>query len=1124
MSTVQRINFVSRPVTAITAYNVPKEASTSTVLFVYMTHSQSIPISDPAAPAANVNSQIRLYFVGIGSVYVKSDLGYGFLQAADIPCKGQAGLIPLTGKTITCTVFPGPKPYIQITNYGLVNANTPLIIAIPVFYTPDATYTINAKILSSQNDVFNELGNGNEKVTLVANPAVVPNSIVVTNPEVAYTVDYRRVSQPFSLLFNLNADVAISAGQRLRLRLPFYDTGFVTDTSLVVCKLNDVPVTCIPFSGVDTFLIEVPTTLAYGPTVQNYIKIEGLQWPRYIQTNDLVYIDVLTSGNETQKIYTYAQMLQPMPNYLQKFTIESDKSKRGEANVMYTFTFQTKNDIPDGASLVIDLPTDFTLLASYPAVQVSFPDFVNSKNAPLSFYYSSAKVVVQNIGSYPKGTDFRVILVGVKNPVSLSVMSTWSISLLYNSHLIEKFDRFASFSLDQLSSPNTITLNSISSFPDNENLKADHSFSFTPRTSLKEGAKISIFFPSQYRILPSQPVCIIGGMLNSFESCTTDLNSINVVLNSPFTSGTINLKVNDITNPVAGETDKFVIETSYDGQIIDIVDTSTKTGKTIFITSTPIRIYMTGFGYDPQNEGEISTYTFGFNPGLKLTSDMQIVIKFPQTFDNRIGDKVQCYPKNNLNGNVKCAFSEKSVTVTGFDEVTPTDDSPIILEIQGVVNPNRVTNGDSGTIGIGVLYSGSTSYLAFVKEAGVVETVEAPGWTFFQGLNTLNTYSRFTSDYRFNFTVYDPIPNTDSGGMVIIDLPLQFSPSDGEIACSVAQTTTYGTSNCTIQNNRIYVQGNDQYYTGHLDLTISKLLNPLDQVQSSYFYIKTYDGFRKKIIERSFFNLDPFFFTYSFAGPTVSVNGDQPISVEAGTQTVDLWITMDRLSSLDIIVKPSSIPGISFIPFQVPIGVGEKQAKIRVSVSQSFAEGDYLIEWKILKDLIPPYYSPVRPTKLTVTKKKGVPISVEPINDVPFGGTSLPCKFSVENAPDSGFEIHINTKFDYRGIGLDRNIIYFTSGMNSASFSVVFTDPKAASEENLATGQIEISLKGDNAAVYMLDAITLYFNIIREDITPPNIKELKLLSVDQYSMSASVTTDDIVACYYMVECVHEVGA
>lgn len=88
--------------------------------------------------------------------------------------------------------------------------------------------------------------------------------MVLTDSEKTYTVDFRRVSQGFSLLFNLNADQAITAGQKLQLRLPFYDSGFIADSSSIICKLNDVAVPCIAFAGVDVFLINVQTTLPFG--------------------------------------------------------------------------------------------------------------------------------------------------------------------------------------------------------------------------------------------------------------------------------------------------------------------------------------------------------------------------------------------------------------------------------------------------------------------------------------------------------------------------------------------------------------------------------------------------------------------------------------------------------------------------------------------------------------------------------------------------------------------------------------------------------------------------------------------------------------------------------------------
>lgn len=940
--------------------------------------------------------------------------------------------------------------------------------------------------------------------------------MVVASSLQTYSIDNSTVSQTFNLDFNLNADQAIAAGSQLLLRLPFYDTGLVADIPGVVCKINYVAVPCIPFNGIDYILMEVSTVLNFGVGIQNYIRIEAIKWPRYSMPNGLVYVDVFNAANTTLKTYTYAALVQPQANYFEKFSLILDKTRQGEANVLYTLTFQTRNDIPDGSSITIDLPAQYTLLASDPPITISMPDFTSATTGTMSYFYSSARIVIQNVGSYPKLTDFRILISGVKNPTTTVVLSTWSISLTLNSYMVEQKTNFASFSLNSAVVPSTITLNSIFTFPDNQYLYGDHSFSFTPRTSLKEGAVISITFPSQYRILPSQPTCLISGQLNSFDSCTTNLNTISVKLNSQFSAGTISLQIKDIINPVKGETDKFIIQTGYDGQIIDTVDTSTNAGKTIFITESPATLYMTTFTYDPQNEGEISTYTFGFNPRIAITEIMQIIIQFPDSFDATLGNKVQCYPIKNLKGNVVCTIADRTITITGFQAIQVTDEDPILLEIRGVVNPNVVVNSDAGTINIGVQYTGSTSFLSFVQQAGVVETVDAPGWTFFQALKTSNSFSRFTSDYLFNFTVFDAIPNSDSGGLVVIDLPTQFSPTDGAIGCSVDQTTTYGTPNCSIVNNRIYVSGNQQYYSGHLDLTISNLLNPLDQVESSYFYIKTYDGYKKKIIERSFYNLDPFFFDYKFAGPLIRVNNDQPLTIEAGTQTVDLTIELDRLAAIDIIIKPSSLSGISFIPYQVPIYIGQKTATIRVSVSENFLAGDYLIQWKILKDQIPPFYSPIRPTKLTITKNRGVMISVQQLNDVPFGGTSLPCKFSVVNAPDSGFQININTKFTYAGIALDKNIIYFSSGVNENSFSVVFTDPIKAAQENLATGQIEVSISGDNSAVYMMNAITLYFNVIQEDISPPNILSMKLENVDQYSVEISIKVDDVVACYYML--------
>ena len=154
---------------------------------------------------------------------------------------------------------------------------------------------------------------------------------------------------------------------------------------------------------------------------------------------------------------------------------------------------------------------------------------------------------------------------GVRNPNTATVLHNWNVLVLIDNFLVDQQNNFAAFSLDDVYVPRTITVNKISALPDNEGVTADYYFSFTPRSKLGSGAEISIKFPSQYRILPSSPECSISGALNTFSNCVTNLNSIILTTDSEYTQGTINIKIDRIRNPIAGETSVFEVETKYDG-------------------------------------------------------------------------------------------------------------------------------------------------------------------------------------------------------------------------------------------------------------------------------------------------------------------------------------------------------------------------------------------------------------------------------------------------------------------------------------------------------------------------------------------------------------------------------
>lgn len=168
MSMTQMILFVSQPLATADMYGyaIPKEGNTEALLHIAFKYTSSIPKSLTNADPAITNSELRLYFVGIGSVFIKNDLSFGLLAPTQIPCKAEAGLVANAGKTITCTVYPSSKPYIQVTNYNLVNANTPILIIIPKLTTPVADFTVIVRLLTSVNGVYNELANGAQTIVL----------------------------------------------------------------------------------------------------------------------------------------------------------------------------------------------------------------------------------------------------------------------------------------------------------------------------------------------------------------------------------------------------------------------------------------------------------------------------------------------------------------------------------------------------------------------------------------------------------------------------------------------------------------------------------------------------------------------------------------------------------------------------------------------------------------------------------------------------------------------------------------------------------------------------------------------------------------------------------------------
>jgi hypothetical protein len=103
---------------------------------------------------------------------------------------------------------------------------------------------------------------------------------------------------------------------------------------------------------------------------------------------------------------------------------------------------------------------------------------------------------------------------------------------------------------------------------------------------------------------------------------------------------------------------------------------------------------------------------------------------------------------------------------------------------------------------------------------------------------------------------------------------------------TVSYSPTFGTAlNSDVRRNRVWIEGNTNDFSGEIKLKIKGIASPLDEVLTDNIVIRTYDGVNKKIIERSFENLDPHYKTFVYPGPLIIINDDKPIVVSKGTQS-----------------------------------------------------------------------------------------------------------------------------------------------------------------------------------------------------------------------------------------------
>lgn len=127
-----------------------------------------------------------------------------------------------------------------------------------------------------------------------------------------------------------------------------------------------------------------------------------------------------------------------------------------------------------------------------------------------------------------------------------------------------------------------------------------------------------------------------------------------------------------------------------------------------------------------------------------------------------------------------------------------------------------------------------------------------------------------------------------------MDFPPDFLIDSYAGKCDINEDFSFFVS-CTIDNNRVFVNSSNPSWTtlmGSLNLTLEDIRTPDNDGETLNFVVSNYDSVGKKVLSRSYGNLNPASLTYIYDGLLITVNDDEEVNVEVGTYTDEIVIKM----------------------------------------------------------------------------------------------------------------------------------------------------------------------------------------------------------------------------------------
>lgn len=241
------------------------------------------------------------------------------------------------------------------------------------------------------------------------------------------------------------------------------------------------------------------------------------------------------------------------------------------------FTFQTSTLLPNGSVVLLTLPPEFSLNTSNPVPGVDAPMFSDaSASLPLIISVGLTTVTFTNVAAVPQLSTFSITISGVQMPrISPLPNSTnnFSLKVTKNGKPVTSISNF-----DTLYYSSAFTADSMAALlvvgKPVTGLACLYTFRLEPVHSIPKSGIIQILFPFNATFLS----CGVIGAITEFSSCSvgSDNRMITITLTESYYTGVFNITLQEVVNPTTAGSYSFVVNSLYDGVMMDSVTVTTR--------------------------------------------------------------------------------------------------------------------------------------------------------------------------------------------------------------------------------------------------------------------------------------------------------------------------------------------------------------------------------------------------------------------------------------------------------------------------------------------------------------------------------------------------------------------